>query len=165
MIRKSEWLLTFSLLSLLFSLFVIAKLQSGTLDQSEVPPIPMVKIEILGSVSKPGEYLVEKGSPLRAAIQKAKPTPFANLREFDLAQPVEASQVLELRELSEIVVTVDGALEQITQLRLPPKTRVCQIKRQLSLLPEADLAQFKSRRYLKDGEKITIPFQVVDKKS
>lgn len=158
-IRKSEWFLTFSLLTLLISLFAIAKIQSGIADYDESDPIPMVKIEIRGAVAKPGDYLIERGTPFKLAIQKAKPSSFANFRDYDLNQPIMESKIIDLKELPEIRVIVKGAIEQITQLHLPPRTRVCQIKRLLPLHPKADLAQFKSRRYLKDGETIVIPLQ------
>lgn len=162
-LRLSEWILVGSFLLLFASSALIAKVNA-----SQAPPLikalpaieEKISISIEGAVRKPGTYLVRPATPLRKVLAKAKPKPFANLRSFDLDQPVETSLTLHIEELAEISVSIAGAVEAPVTLLLPPGTRIADLKAKLSLAPDADRSFFKKRRLLKDGEAIAIPKKI-----
>lgn len=65
-------------------------------------------------------------------------------------------------EPAEITVMVRGAVLAPTQLTLPPKSRICDLKTKLSLTPEADKRFFRRRKLLKDGDCIEVPKKTVE---
>ncbi len=165
-LQSSEWLLVGSLLAILASLVLVAKinlyLSSETLSNFHLEPEKLIEISISGAVHKPGIYQISQGMPLEKALKKARPKKNACLKKLDLEQKVETPLQVVLEELSEIVVTIEGAVEEAVELRLEPGARICDLKSKIRLTEEADRRFFKRRRILKDGEKITIPKKSVE---
>ena len=118
---------------------------------------------ILGHVSKPGCFKVEKGTPLSEVIDQAKPKSYANLLRFSPTERVEIDRSYVIEKFEEISVFVEGACEPV-ELRVPPGTRLCDLKGLLQLKPNADLATFKKRRCLKDKEIVKIALKSRQKK-
>jgi hypothetical protein len=159
----SEWLLVGSLLMILASLVVIAKVNthkaSGLLLASApaAPPVEMILVTIEGAVSKPGTYEFPVGSRMGDVLKKARPKPFANLKNLSLAERVDQPLNLKIEELAEISVQIIGAVTESVELVLPMGVRICDLKSKISLRPEADKQFFKKRRRLRDGEVLEIP--------
>lgn len=161
-LRSSEWLLVSSLLLLLISFFAIARLhehrrasQLHILSHKLHKPMDVV---IEGAVAKPGVYSVLRGTVLKDVLKKSRPKRFADLRVLDLEQSVEEPMRIVVSELSVIRVFLSGAVKIPVELEVPAGTRVCQLKNKINCEPLADKGFFKSRRMLKDGEELEIPW-------
>ena len=152
-IRLAEWLLTSSLLLIIGSLFAIAKIHTSQLQSISVPKIVPVTIE--GFVAKPGTYSIKIGTPLSEVLRKAKPKPLANLKSIDLSMRITAPLNLCIEELTELTICLEGAVVEPGFLKVPPGTKVCDLKKYKSL--DADPAFFKKRRRLKEGEIVVVP--------
>lgn len=165
-LQSSEWLLVGSLLAILASLVLVAKinlyLASETLSNFHLEPEKLIDVTISGAVLKPGVYQVSQGTLLENALKKARPKKNACLKKIDGKQMVETPLDVVLEELSEIVVSVEGAVEETAEVRLEPGARICDLKSKIRLTEEADRRFLKRRRILKDGEKITIPKKSVE---
>jgi hypothetical protein len=153
-LRSSEWLLTGSLFLIVVSLFAIAKIHSSLFAKIEETP-SLVEVSIEGLVAKPGNYLVEKGSPLQYVLQRAKPKPWADLRSIDPKTRVKESLHLIVGKLAELKISLEGAVLEPGDAQVPCGTRLCDLKKYSS--PKADPAFFKKRRLLKDGEVVQVP--------
>lgn len=162
-LQSSEWVLVVSLLIIMTSLVVIAKVNAyraaSTLSAKELQ-IEEILVTVSGAVAKPGEYRVPAGTLVEAVLRKARPKPYANLK--DLPTTVEAPLNLFVDELREITVFVQGAVQEPMQLTLPAKSRVSDLKSKVVLSAEADKRFFRRRRMLKEGEKIEVPKKTVE---
>lgn len=161
-LRTSEWVLFFSFLSILLSLFIISKMTSArSLDRlRDMPaaplPIEMISVEIVGCVQKPGTYSLPKGTTAQLALRKARLKPFADLSAINLNQILEYSCQLDVPALKEIHVEVRGCVKENMTLTLPAGSRICDLKGKVELTSEANKAFFKRRRLLKEGEIIEV---------
>lgn len=149
--RWTEWLLTFSLVVLLLSLVLIAKIQSSLMNPPEIV-VRMVEVEVDGAVAKPGLYSIEEGTPFQELFHRVKPHFFADLRGYDLGQPIEADLMLHIEELKELKIEIDG----IGSYSVPIGTRVCDLRKIIPALAGIDKKKFKSQRRLKEGERILL---------
>ncbi len=61
-----------------------------------------------------------------------------------------------IEKMGELAVQVEGAVLEVGTHLVKPGTRVCDLKKRLSLLPNADASCLKQRRFLQAGEKIFI---------
>jgi len=159
-LQASEWILSFSLLLLLASLFLIARFHEhrkrSQLARSASLFAQQVEVEISGEVARPGVFRATAGSRLGDLVKKSRPKRFADLRHLNLDEPVSSNLQIRLESLAEIVVRIEGAAEPI-ELRLPAGSRICDLKSKIRCAPEADPKFFKKRRLLKDGETVAIP--------
>lgn len=164
-LHSSEWVLVASLLLIMASLVTIAKINATraatTLSAYDLQP-EEICITIEGAVCKPGEYKVLSGTPLHEAVRKARPKPFANLKKIPLTEIIEAPTHIEIGELSEIHISVGGAVSTPANLIVPVGTRICDLKSKVSLTAEADKAFFRRRKRLKEGEFIEVPKKTVE---
>lgn len=164
-LKRSEWLLIGSFLLILGSLFLVSKVNAvwaeTTLQETEIETF--IEIAVDGAVSKPGKYTVPAGTPVLEAVKKARPKPFADLK--NLQGPVHSAMIIRVEELKEIVVQVKGAVEQPVELVMPVKSRISDLKSKITLTPEADKAFFRRRRLLKNGEVVEVPKKTVVHKS
>jgi hypothetical protein len=168
-LQISEWILFFSFVCIILSLFLVSKVTSArsldSLRAAEKPlrlPVEMLSVEIRGSVQKPGIYSVPKGTTARIALRKARPKPFADLRSLALDQILEEATSFDLPALKEIHVEVRGCVVENRTLTLPVGSRISDLKGKLDLTPEANKAFFKRQRLLKEGEIIEVPKIVSD---
>lgn len=161
-LRSSEWFLVGSLLLVMASLVLVAKVNAHRASAVVLAQVPEVVVAIDGAVAKPGEYAVRKGSRIEEIVRKARPKPYANLKKLGVDERVEGPLSLHIEELSEIVVSVNGAVKEPMQLVLPAGSRLCDLRSKISLTTEADKSFFRRRRLLKDGEKIEIPKKTVE---
>ncbi|MGB7977629.1 MAG: SLBB domain-containing protein [Chlamydiales bacterium] len=165
---SAEWLLAATLLLFIASFLLIAKI-NGRKAASALAAASFEREEILvaieGAVKKPGEYLVEAGTTVGQALRKARPLPDANLKALPLNEIIDAPLRLCVEELQEIAVTVTGAVEEPVLLRLPPKSRISDLKSKVALTKEADKTFFRRRKILRNGDKIEVPKKTVEDNS
>jgi hypothetical protein len=150
---------TYLFLALLVTSVSIAKINArrGS-GQIEKFVAESVVVAISGAVQKPGRVRLRKGEPLSAALRKARLKPYANLRDVDQTSKVNESLCLHIDLLDAIRVECSGALREDVTVVVPVRTRLCQLKSKLPLSTDADASMFKSKRLLKDGEKIVVPY-------
>lgn len=160
-LTSSEWFLAASLLAIMASLVAIAKINSSKaiahVQIAEAEKTELIPVSVYGAVAKPGAFLIEKGTPLAEAVHKAKPTRFADLKNVPLDQIIDNSLTVHIEELAEIEIHISGAIAIPGFLRLPTGTRVCDLKSKIEFAEGADRSVLKSRRILKEGERIEIP--------
>jgi hypothetical protein len=164
-LKQSEWVLVGSLVAVMLSLVFLAKWnasQARFLSETQIlNPVEKITIEISGAVSKPGVYQVFPGTPFSQAIKKAKPKSFANLKEWPPSMRISESVKIFIEELTEVVISIEGAVEENLELTMPFETRVCDLKAKIPFSSDADPefinSFFKKRRKIKNGEKITVP--------
>ena len=156
-LRLAEWLLSFTVLFLLSSLYIIAKISSFRSQGDMSPPVRSVEITVLGHVSNPGVYSVDIGTPLLEAFVEAKPKPYANLAVYSEGR-VRGVETFEICVLDALSIHVSGACLP-GAIRVPVGARLGDLKEMLVLAEGADLSFFKKRRLLKDQENIKIPLK------
>jgi hypothetical protein len=157
-LRAAEWALAGSMLLILLSLFVVAKIQARQCSKgTDSVPIALVTIQIAGFVEHPGVFEVARGAPLEEVLRKARPKRFANLRGLDLMSPLLHSMELTIEPLQSLRVQVKGAVEKSESIEVALGTRICHLKKIISLAESADLTFFKKRRLLSDGDVIDVP--------
>lgn len=160
-LRAAEWALAGSMLLILFSLFIIAKIQANQCSKgTESISIVLVTIHISGFVDNPGIFEVARGTPLEEVLRKARPKRFANLRALDPSLILSNSMELTIEPLQSLRVQIQGAVKKTEWIEIDPGTRICQLKQIVSLSEEADLTFFKKRRLLSDGEVLVIPGKI-----
>lgn len=164
-LRSSEWILVVSLLIIMSSLVLIAKVNTARLDPI-MDPKEIEKVEVLvtveGAVSKPGEYLIESGSTVGEVLRKSRPKPWADLDKVNPSEIIEKPLNIKVDELTEITVYVKGAVAQPEEITLPAKSRICDLKSKVSLTKQADKSFFRRRRLLKNREIIDVPNKTVE---
>lgn len=162
----SQWLLVCSLLGLLFSLFIISKVNihraTSLLPIEDGISYEKVGVTITGEVAKPGTYFILSGAPLSEAVRKARPKPWADLQKIPLDKIVEEPCSLNVEALEEIHVRVGGAVAEPVELTLPRGSRISDLKTKIILTPEADKTFFRRRKLLKNGERIEVPNKAVE---
>jgi hypothetical protein len=165
--RRSDWLLTLSLVLIVASLFSLAKINLKRGGQYQVEPALEEKISIFieGAVHKPGEVRVLVGSPLEAAVRKARPFLHADLNKLSLKNPVLEPAHIVVEELKEICVQVVGEGVEPQELRLAPGTRICDLRSKIVLKEGADRAIFKRKRQLKNREILEVRKKTVEQNS
>lgn len=136
--------------------------------QSSLAPLPvpqgasiagnsMVKIMIGGLVTKPGDYWVEKGTPLEEVLRKAHPKRLANLRGIDLKIKLEKPLQIHIEELEDLHIYLEGAIDPPSPLTVPVRTRVCDLKKYIPNKALIDPLFFRSKRLLREGERLFLP--------
>lgn len=164
-LQSSEWVLVGSLLLVMASLTVVAKVnayRAATTLSSKDLQIEEILVTVSGAVNRPGEYRVAAGTLVEAVLKKARPKACANLKALLTKQPIEEALDLFVEELAEITVFVGGAVQEPVELTLPAQSRVSDLKSKVVLSADADRAYFRRRRVLKDGEKIEVPKKTVE---
>lgn len=116
-----------------------------------------IEVVIKGAVHHPGTFFVYPGEKLRCLLKKARPKKNADLKSLALEKRVEDSLELEVGEIKEIEVWVEGAVKNPGKMVFPIGTKVKDLKKRVELLEDVDASFFKSQRRLKDGECLKIP--------
>lgn len=146
---------------------IVAKVNAWRADAqiSQIESQKEILVAITGEVSKPGMYKVFAGTTVESALKKAKPKKFSNIKDLPLKKIIEEPLTIDVKALSEIRVKVDGEVSEPMELRLKPKTRICDLKLKLTLTKDADKTFFKSRKQLLDGEVVLVPKKTVEQNS
>jgi hypothetical protein len=111
---------------------------------------PHIYITIEGAVAHPGRVKVLKVNTLKEALDLAEPQTDADLAQLPLDKKVRKGQKVWVPSKEWIVVEVDG----MGSVKLPRGTRFNQLSRFITMPEGIDRTQFKSKRLLKDREKI-----------
>ena len=157
-LRVSEWIFAGSLVLILSSLWLVAKIQTWQYSKGTTSsPIELVSVQIEGFVKRPNVYEFPVGTPLREALRKARPKRFADLRCLDPMAPILGPMKLTIKSLQSVKIHITGAVAKNEILEVTPGTRICQLKERISLLQGADLSFFKKQRFVMDGEILEIP--------
>ncbi len=163
-LEASEWILSFSLILILASLFTITRFhehrkknQLTACASQALSPVEPVEIVISGEVAHPCAFSALPGTRLGDLIKKSRPKRFADLTGIDLDSPVEKAMELLIPRLAEISVRIEGAVAVPIELRLPPGSRICDLKTKIECGGNANLQFFKKRRLLKNGEIVHVP--------
>ena len=165
-LQSSEWILALSLLAILASSILIAKVNvyraTTAIAEADLKPVEAVAVLIEGAVQRPGTYQVIPGTLTRTVLKKAGLKRHADLNGIDVTKRIEEATHLTIQEISEIEVAIGGEVVLPTQLRLPIGARVCDLKSKIQLTEQANPACLKSRRQLKNGEFFEIPKKTVE---
>ena len=122
-----------------------------------MPAPVIVDVTIEGCVAKPGVYSVHIGTPLSEVLRKANPKPLADLKEIAPGARVTAPLSLRIEQITELTICLEGAVVAPGPFKVPPGTRICDLKKYKSI--DADPTFFRKRRRLKEGEVVVIPSQ------
>lgn len=163
-LQSSEWFLVASLLLIMVSLVTISKI-SATKATSQLPieeDQKKVLVTVEGAVKKPGSYFIEVGSSIQDVLKIAKPLPNADLKKWLLLGEIQSDCQIEISELSEIVVSIKGAVVKPIELTLPVGSRICDLKSKILLSEDAEKAFFRRRKRLKNGDIICVPKKTVE---
>jgi len=154
-----EWLILILIIGFMASLLVSSAISSHTakisLDHSTFGR--KIPVTVLGAVRKEGCYYVPEGSNVQFVLQKAKSSKEADLSKVDLKKKIQEPVEILIPTLKEWTIYISGAVQESGSIQVPLKTRVCDLKKILTLFDDADLQSLKSRRYLKHGEELWIP--------
>lgn len=158
-LKSAEWCLAGSFVLIFASLIIVAKVKvykaSNTLSEMRKEKISsQIPISISGAVQKPGTFFIQKGDSLNKSVAKARPKKNANLRQWDLNQPIFEPLQLHIEELSEIKIKVRVEKGVVVSLQVPAETRICDLKSKIEF---SDSSVFNSKRKLKDGEILDFP--------
>lgn len=156
-LKTSEWLFFFGFLFLIGSFYIISKATGGLDGVSAEKEPPLIVVEVVGCVYKPGVFKVPQGSLVQEVLRKARPKPLADLREVEMLKILDQEGVIDVPAFKKITVSVTGCVAECKDLVLPAGARVCDLKKHLVLLPGADLLFFKSRKLLRDRQVILVP--------
>lgn len=164
LLSAAEWTLLSVFAIIMASLVFISKFNAIRAADA-IGKIPEEQIQILvtidGAVKKPGQYLVAEGAPAIAAIRKAKPSPWADLKAFK--EPIMSPLHIHVPELKEIRVHVAGEITAPAELVLAVGSRICDLKSKIGFTSETDKTFFRRKRRLRDGEKIEVPKKKVER--
>lgn len=164
----SEWILVGSLLLIMASLVILAKVnayRASSLISVKDLQQEKILIQIDGAVAKPGEYSVSSGTLIGEALKKSRPHPFADLKKIPLKEVIEAPLHIHVEELTEVQISVRGAVVEPVELKVPARTRICDLKSKVSLTAEADRSYFRRRKAVKDGEVLVVPKKTIEHNS
>jgi hypothetical protein len=155
-LKFSEWLLVISFLILFATLFLFSKLhQHYRLSDPALqnfPPTVIVELTVEGAVLKPGVYSVESGTPLGAALKKAKPDRSADLALFDLMRPIVSSETITVPVFERLTIHIEVAPGTFVPIQMPLKSRTSDLKKKLIELGLEVPSSLKGKRFLKNQE-------------
>ena len=164
-LQSSEWFLVSSLLLIMASLILISKM-SASRAASHIslnePRQKEILVTIEGAVKKPGTYSFAVGSSIEEILKKAKPQPSADLKDLLLLGTIEKECLITVGELSEITVSVLGAVVEPLKLTLPVGSRICDLRSKIILTQDAEKSFFRRKKKLKNGEIIRVPKKTVE---
>jgi len=167
-LRPTEWVLAVSLLLLIASFVLIAKINAHRASTA-IDAASLVQEEILitvdGAVKKPGQYKINSGTTVEQALRKARLLPESNLETLPLKAIIEGPIHLRVEAYKEIKVSVAGAIANPVELELPLGSRICDLKSKVIFTDETEKAFFRRRKLLKYGDKIEVPKKTVEVKS
>lgn len=157
----SEWIVVGTLLLVMASLVIIAKIQSRRIgavlsEYSLLSSHEMCPISIVGAVKKPGTYSVYTGTELKKVIKKSHPLPSAHLKKINMEQRVEGPMQIEIEELEMIEVKIHSGFGDPIVLSVPPGTRICDLKGVVPANAGLCKKKFIGRSLLKDGDILSV---------
>jgi protein involved in polysaccharide export with SLBB domain len=162
---NSEWILVSSLLLILASLVVLAKINTYRaailVETHKLEPVEAVAVTIEGAVARPGTYQIIPGTLMSQVLKKARPSHLADLTRFSANQRIKNPIHIQIEPLREITIYLEGEVTGSCEIHLPPESRLCDLKSKIEFTSLADQAFIQSlgkkRRRLKNGEILFVP--------
>lgn len=121
-----------------------------------VKPEKKIIVYLAGAVEKPGEYQLTKGATLNQLLELAKPLSEADLSVIDQEKQLRNKQKIFIPLIGKVTVFVTGEVENGGYINLPVNAKISDLKSYIVPKSHADLTFLKSRRKLKQGEKIIV---------
>lgn len=130
-------------------------------------PSEQLTVRVAGAVARPGIYTVAKEGAIALLLAQSDPLPTALLSQKIKIQHKNKEALLHIPSQEGLFITVKGAIKEEGEYCIPHKTRICDLSKHLLLSEDADPQFLKRKRFLKEGEIITIPRvkQRIQKKS
>jgi hypothetical protein len=158
-----EWIAISIILGFLLLLTLIAAIgQSPDYKTLKTGPGSYLKpqeieIHIAGAVANPGTYRVKAGTKLQEAIILADPLLEADLRKIKPARRLRNGQKIVLPTREMISISISGAVQEEVTLSVPKGLRLNELSKYIKFTEDADVEKIKSKRFLRNQEKINIP--------
>lgn len=160
-----EWIMIVLFCGVLITLSGIAFSRQSSERRIDVSLLEQAKPSVLhvsvsGAVLNPGRIELPPGSTVRDLLDKVGVLPEADLSRFRMHGKVKRGQRIVVPERVWITVILEGAIENPGPFKILSGTRCGELISLLDLPPEANVVGLKKlRRYLKEGEVVTIPFK------
>ena len=151
-----EWLAVVMLCAMAVILALVAR-WNGDAYASVDPEDAYIHVDIEGAVRYPGSYRFQPGAQVADLVKVGEPLPEADLKRIRGKNQLKNGQILFVKELPMIQVTVVGAVKDTQPLQVPRGTRLVDLLGLVAFEKNADVEKIKKRRRLKNGETITIP--------
>jgi hypothetical protein len=156
-----EWITVLSLLGFLLLLTLIVTFFSSSSHDTLNPHYLVdqkIEVYIEGAVEKPGVYQVDRGTPLKAILEEAKPLKEAYLKKINLEKKLKKKwQVISIPKSEMITVYIQGAVENVGPITLPKGSTFQDLEAYVQFKESADRDILKRKRKLKASETITFP--------
>ena len=158
-----EWMAVLTVMVCLGFTVVVVYWQNGAIEelkQTASHPItdPYLSITIEGAVGNPGTIKVKKGSLLQEALQLAEILPDADLSKLKLDKRVRKGQKIWVPSQKWVVLEV----EELGKVKVPKGTRFNELPKLITIPEGVDRGWFRSKKVLKDGEKIILKRKVTE---
>lgn len=154
-LKLSEWLLTTLFGSLLFIIYLSAKIQAYFLAPIDCVDAGTVEVYIHGEVVRPGKYLLEKGTTVKEVLRRAKCKKFADISEVKLDEKIDLPREVVVKKLTTITAKIIGTSSGDLECKMPVGSRYCDLSK-FWFAREMDPKFLKSRRKLSPEEVIFI---------
>jgi hypothetical protein len=166
-LNKSEWMVVLTLILLMGMLTFVSHrhwLSANPISYSNSVSITdledsQVHVWVEGAVERPGGYHVAKGSKIQDVLLLAKPAQNADLKKISPAKKIKEGQVIKIPRLEYLTIYLEGAVDESGPLIVPKGTTRSDLLSLVHFKKEADLEQLKSKKRLKEGERVVVLFQ------
>lgn len=153
-----EWLAVVAISAFIATISVTAYLRETDLPIYQDAAADTIDIYVKGAVTKEAIYHVRKNASLEEILAEIELKPDADLSSLKLDKILRHGQTVMIPS-HYIHITVTGAVLEEKVYTFPKKTKIRDVSSLIELHPEADLTIFKSKRQLKNGEVLEIPFR------
>jgi len=154
-LRVHEWLAISVFVGLLGMLTAINLIQSDSTPviKTESPHYvipPTITLHVEGAVENPGPIQVKRKSTVKEALEQVKLLPDADLSKIKMSSKVRKGQVIKIPSKTMLTVIIEDA----GSFQVPRGTRVNELPKILNLPDGIDRSKFRSKRRVKDNEKL-----------
>lgn len=153
-----EWLAVVAIIAFIATISLTAYLREIDLPINNDAAADTIDVKVSGAVVNSRVLHVRKGALVKEILDEIELKPDADLSNLKLDKPLRQGQKV-LIPSHFIHVTITGAVREAKVYVFPKKTKIRDISALLDLDPEADLSLFKSKRQLRDGEILVVPFK------
>lgn len=118
-----------------------------------------LEVHVMGAVSKPGSYQMEKGAKMSELLALAEPLVEADLRRINREASLRTGQVVHIPARQQITVYLDGAVKAPGALTIGRGTPLSALAERDLFHRDADPKALQRKRPLQDQEVVYIPFK------
>lgn len=160
-----EWIIITLLMAIMAMLAILVIMNRSKAEPLTMQPHEVVSsnlyVSIQGAVSKPGNYTLKKGATVRDLVELAELCPEADQTQIKWKNRLREGQIVKIPTRKMITIYLTGAVTHPGPLNVLSGTRLEELSKQITFLPEADVKKLNKKRYLKDQEVV----EVLSKKS